>query len=316
MTDAGRKIEIFEPFGEAFELTKKILFQPFDIGKWFVIGFAAFLAGFSGGMNFNFNPRGLKDSHWHTHFFSQSLHQNSITDGSTWPPWLIPLIVVTVVMIVAFVVVLLWLGARGRFMFTDCIVRNRGAIVEPWHEYRVEGNSFFFFSLLVGLIALAIVILATLPMVIPAIMHGTDAAFGIGMTFGLIFLVAVIMLLAVGWALVSQLMVPVMYRQRCRAMAAFRQALGLITTHPGPFILYFLFYFVLIIAVAIIGCVSVCLTCCVTAIPYIGTVILLPIPVLLQSFTLLFVRQFGPDYDAWGNITPPEPPPVPDALPA
>ena len=49
MNEAGRKIEIFKPFGEAFELTKKILFQPFDIGKWFVIGFAAFLAGNFGG---------------------------------------------------------------------------------------------------------------------------------------------------------------------------------------------------------------------------------------------------------------------------
>jgi hypothetical protein len=316
MNGPEEKIEIFKPFGEAFELTKKILFQPFDIGKWFVIGFAAFLAGLSGGMNFNFNPRGLKDMDWRTTSFSQSVGQNPITDGSAWPLWVIPLIVVLVILILALVAVLLWLGARGRFIFIDCIVRNRGAIVEPWREYRTEGNSFFFFSLLVGLIALVIVLLATLPMVIPAIMHGRNAAFGIGMTFGVIFLVAVIMLLAVAWTLSSQLMVPVMYRQRCRAMAAFRQVLGQITAHPSPFILYFLFYFVLIVAVAIIGCVSICLTCCITAIPYIGTVILLPIHVLLQSFTLLFVRQLGPDYDAWGNITPPEPPPGPEALPA
>ena len=107
-----------------------------------------------------------------------------------------------------------------------------------------RGNSFFFFSLLAGLIALAIVILATLPMVIPAVLHGTDAAFGIGMTFGLIFLVAVIMLLAVVWALVSQLMAlvmlsPALLRDGCLS----RQVLGLITTYPGPFILYFVFTF-------------------------------------------------------------------------
>jgi len=30
-------------------------------------------------------------------------------------------------------------------MFTDCIVRNRGAIVEPWHEFRTEGNRYFGF---------------------------------------------------------------------------------------------------------------------------------------------------------------------------
>ena len=44
MNGSEPKIEIFKPFGEAFELTKKILFQPFDLKKWFVIGFAAWLA--------------------------------------------------------------------------------------------------------------------------------------------------------------------------------------------------------------------------------------------------------------------------------
>ena len=45
MNGTAEKIEIFKPFGEAYEVMKKILFQPFDISKWFVIGFAAFLAG-------------------------------------------------------------------------------------------------------------------------------------------------------------------------------------------------------------------------------------------------------------------------------
>jgi hypothetical protein len=49
MNGNGSKIEIFKPFGEAFELMKKILFQPFDLKKWFVIGFAAWLANLGGG---------------------------------------------------------------------------------------------------------------------------------------------------------------------------------------------------------------------------------------------------------------------------
>src|SRR5437660_725180 len=62
MNGGQPKIEIFKPFGEAFELTKKILFQPFDFTKWLVIGFAAFLCGHfsAGGFNFpfgNFNPQ-------------------------------------------------------------------------------------------------------------------------------------------------------------------------------------------------------------------------------------------------------------------
>lgn len=53
------KIEIFKPFGEAYALMKKILFQPFDLTKWLVIGFAAFLTHLGAGFNFNYrvNPR-------------------------------------------------------------------------------------------------------------------------------------------------------------------------------------------------------------------------------------------------------------------
>ena len=51
-----------------------------------------------------------------------------------------------------------------------------------------------------------------------------------------------------------------------------------------------------------ISCVVTCATCCIAAIPYVGTVILLPIPVTLGAFSLLFLRQFGPDYDVWAGL--------------
>ena len=54
MNGMGPEIQIFKPFGEAFELMKKILFQPFDLKKWLVIGFAAWLANLGGGGSFNY----------------------------------------------------------------------------------------------------------------------------------------------------------------------------------------------------------------------------------------------------------------------
>ena len=59
-------------------------------------------------------------------------------------------------------------------------------------------------------------------------------------------------------------------------------------------------------ATAIVACLVTCATCCIAAIPYIGTVILLPVFVLLRSFSLLFLRQFGPEYDVWASFVPPE----------
>jgi hypothetical protein len=316
MDGAEPKVEIFMPFGEAFELTKKILFQPFNLGKWCVIGFAAFLAG---GVNFNFGFRFPFDGGGNWNFRSSSYNPSNVpsfASGEHIQAWVVALIAVIFLIVLAIIVVLSWLRARGAFIFTDCIVRNRAAIVEPWKEFWREGNSLFLFSWLVALLFLATAAAAFAIFVLPIIISGKSVAGkDVGMIVGIVFFCAVIFFAALGWALISHFMVPIMYRRRCRAVVALRESTSLVTAHPAPIILYFLFLIVLAIACGIIGCVTTCVTCCIAAIPYVGTVILLPIFVLLRSFLLCFLRQFGPDYDVWAGIPQPEPPPIPPSAP-
>jgi len=107
-----------------------------------------------------------------------------------------------------------------------------------------------------------------------------------------------------------------MYCRRCGALAALREVAKLVTSYPVPFLLYVLFSIVLAVAGAILSCVITCVTCCIASIPYIGTVVLLPLYTFYYAFTLLFLRQFGPEYDVWANIpsltaaAPPEAPPT------
>lgn len=68
-------------------------------------------------------------------------------------------------------------------------------------------------------------------------------------------------------------------------------------------------------AVVVVSCLATCATCCLTAIPYVGTVVLLPVFVCLRAFSLLFLRQFGPDYDVWPSLPPPPPQTEPPILP-
>lgn len=315
-----RKVEVFAPFGAAIDLTKLILFQPFDLAKWCVIGFAALLAQLGRGSfgNFsNFNPKSMGKGNWNWNFRSFS---NDVTESaSVLPGWLLPLIIVGALLFLVIVIVLLWVGSRGRFIFTDCIVRNRAAIVEPWREFRKEGNSLFVFSLLVGLAMLVVLALAGIPVWVPLISH-PDELGGVGFVIGLIFFGIVAACIAVGWGMVSTFMMPVMYRRRCGAVEGFRGAVAFVLADPGPVVLYILFTIVLWIAFAIVACIGTCLTCCILAIPYVGTVILLPAHVFFMSFLLLFMRQFGPEYDVWANVpavqstTPAiEPPPQPPA---
>ena len=298
------KIEIFEPSGAAYELTRRILFQPFDLSKWLVIGFAAFLAqlGEGGGLNFpsggdsNFNLRNRSDE--------------ALEAANAMPPWVIPLIVAIVLFVIALIIVCAWLSARGKFIFTDCIVHNRGAIVAPWKEYKREGNSYFLFSLLAGLLVLLVMAAASAPLWLPLVL-GSEFPTGTLLFVELTGAVLISFAVAAPTAVILSFMVPIMYRRRCRSREGFTAAVAAIAASPGPVILYALFRAVLFIAFVFGSCVLTCVTCCLTALPYIGTVILLPVHVLLMSHMLLFVRQFGADYDAWGTL-PPEPtlPPV------
>jgi len=289
-------IEIFKPFGEAFELMKKILFQPFDLKKWLVVGFAAWLASLGAGWGGNFNYPSKRDGVQKLNdAISQIPH-----------PILVGAIILLVVMVLVLIVLCAWLRARGGFMFVDCIVKNRGAVTEPWREFRREGNSYFLFSLLVGIVLLAFAAVFSLPLVIPIIKDSTFLR-----THNVYVMVAIaaaifaMIFLLLAWSLIASLMLPVMYRQRCRAFEAFTIVATPIAAHPGEILLYCLFWIVLALGSAMVGCIAACATCCIAAIPYVGTVILLPLFVLLRSFSLLFIRQFGPDYDVWASFMPP-----------
>jgi len=290
-------VQVIRPFNQAIELTKTILFRPFDLTKWFIIGFAAWLANLGGGGGMN-----VPTTNWRT-----STRNNPAFDGlrdtihQTSTATLIVGLVVLGILILGLIILFAWLRARGRLMFTDCVVRNRAAVKEPWREFRSLGNSLFLFSLLVGLGFLALTLILGLPFIAMVARghHHPPNPLAIVM---IVVWAGVVFIAGIAWALINHLMVPIMYRRRCRALDAFRAAIGVINANPGEITIYCLFWILLFIATAIIGCVATCLTCCVAALPYIGTVILLPIFVCLRGFGLLFLRQFGPDYDVWFGL--------------
>ena len=301
MNGSEPRIEIFRPFGEAFELMKKILFQPFDLKKWLVIGFAAWLANLGcGGGSFNYGYNRHEEMQKVNEALSQIPHSLLLTG-----------ICVLVCFVLVLIVLFAWLRARGCFMFIDCIAKNRGAIAEPWRDFRKEGNSYFLFSLLVGLAFLIFAALLSFPFMLPIIRGATSLhIYDVYLISTIAAWAFVVILLFLAWSLIANFMVPVMYRQRCRAPKAFGIVVRLIAAYPGEILLYWLFLILLALATAIVACVATCATCCIAAIPYIGTVILLPVFVLLRSFSLLFLRQFGPDYDVWATFMPPESLPI------
>jgi hypothetical protein len=303
------KIEILAPFNQAIELTRLILFRPFDLGKWFIIGFAAFLSGWLNSGGGSINPWSFRG--WNTSNAQASAFQFRSFNIDNSAIWVLVLVAVLIIVFFAFLILWLWITARGRFIFIDCLVRNRAAIAAPWREFRAEGNRFFIFLIVVIVAFIAIMAL------IGGLAFGAVVLwrnYRISNTPALLVLVPIAVFawvaLAISVNLIVYFMPPLMYARRCSPIEAARAIMQLVLDEPTAFILFILFMIALWFGWVIVGCLITCLTCCIASFPYIGTVIVLPIPVFFRSFSLLFLRQFGPEWDVWAKI------PLPLSTPA
>jgi hypothetical protein len=294
------------PVTPAWERMKDILFRPFNIGKWFMLGFSAWLAtlGQGGG---NFNATGPADwnegSGGSTGDFQQGWEtfRAFLAEHS----WVLPVIGIGILLFFAIGVALLWLRCRGRFMFLDNVVNNRGDIAYPWRAFKQHANSLFLWSFVFGMIclivAIALIALTGITVVLPCIRAGR---FLPSVFPGIILLGVLWLLFILATGLVAKFLedfvVPIMYMHDLTATEAWKRFLPLLRRNTGRFILYLLFYFVLGLAAALIVGLMVLATCCIAgclmALPWVGAVILLPVTVFFRLYSLEYLAQYGPDF--------------------
>jgi hypothetical protein len=204
-----------------------------------------------------------------------------------------------------------WLRGRGQFMFLDGVAHNRATIGWSWHEYAREGNALFgFFFGFGAAITLAVVLI----LVVAAAIAWPDLRAG---QFGGRAITAVILgplslvLLAVFAGVVSlflhDFVVPIMFLRRNGLAAAWREFTGQLLPGRLPmFVLYILFRIVIAIVLGALTIGLTCATCCIALIPYVGTVILLPLSVFSRSYSLFFLEQFGPDWQVIARAVKPK----------
>lgn len=321
-TDKAGGVSVMEPIGHAINKTKHILFDPFNLEKWFVIGFCAWLAGLCGeGGGINFHTGLSSDSSYPT----QNIDRFAMEISNFPLPWLIPLGVVVVLFALAIAVLAFWLKSRGQFMFLDCIVHNRGAVSAPWTTYKKEGNALFGFKIILWLASFVLTVAAVIPLVIIFITFAqTDfKVLLVGPMVGASFLLLGLFLLCMVYGLITVLtddfVVPVMMLRRCGVKAAWKEFFGILSANIGRFILYLLVILVAGIALGILSSMIAVAACCcffcvswVLVIPIIGgylfTVLTLPLHVWRRSYAVLFLAQFGEAYNVFALAAPVVPP--------
>jgi hypothetical protein len=223
--------------------------------------------------------------------------------------WIAPVAVTIVVLIIAISLLVAWLNSRGRFMFLHCVATNRAEVKVPWHKFRKHGNSLFLFRIVLGLIGLFIVGLPIVGIIVLVIMLASGALAGVASIPGIIFLGLMLFVLGIVLFLIKKFtydfVVPIMLLRTASVVAGWREFMTILSMNKARFALYLLFQIVISIvigAIIMIGfCVGICLCCasCLLMIPYIGTVILLPLFVFERAYSLYYLQQFGPQLDVF-----------------
>jgi len=299
-----KRISVTEPISDALKWTKWVLFEDFEIGKWFVLGFCAFLAnlGEGGSSSFSFNPGGGLDSET-----AELLPFQKIIDFILAEPVLFGIICISIfALIIGFIILFTWLNSRGKFMFLDGVVHNRARVTEPWHRFRASGENLFVVRILLfiaGSVSTLIVLLIGFAI---AWNNIQAEVFGAAATISIIFcgisLFALFIAFMLTNALLTDFIVQIMYRRNLPVIPAvvlFRDRI--LKNHIGSFVLFYLMKLVITIGTGMVILIGGCLTCCflycVSALPYIGSVLLLPVSVFMRSYDIFFFKQFGEEWD-------------------
>jgi hypothetical protein len=324
LSHPAREISVTAIIEPALDRVKRMLFKPFDLGKWFTIGFCAWLAGLGesgGGSGFNWNSGGSHRVNGHSggeqfrHFYFQARDYVMANIG-----WLLPLVVVVVVLGLVLWLVFLWLNCRGKFMFLHCVALDKAEVEAPWRKYAGAANSLFRFRLVLGLAGLVVMLpllVMTIVVIVQMVLRGEPNAAGVLMAVGLgLGFIG----LALGLALIQKFLVdfvvPIMFLRGGSCVSAWGEFLGLLRANFWRFALYLLFVLVLNMAIGVIVLLAILVTCCIAGclmiLPFVGTVVLLPVLVFKRAYPLYYLAQYGAQYDVFPSApAPPVPPPPP-----
>jgi hypothetical protein len=305
------RVSTIDAVQAAIDHTRRHLF-PIRPGKWIVLGFLSFLdqcgrtlhgglgpewkehvgPGFPrGGRGFGEGVRDAVEaaSAW------LSAHSAAVAVGA----------VVGLLVVAGLVALVLWINARGSFMYLDDVASGRADVARPWREHAVAAGSYFGWRLALAFVTFGVVLFAL----------GLVATVAVGFARGrlegaplgvvvlalapvlLVLLVALPLLALAGMAL-RDFVAPLQLLTGLPCGASARVLEGLLTDHPGAFLLYLVVKLLVVLLTGVAVVIGGCLTCCIGFLPVVLQTLLQPLFFFERSFPLFLLKQMGHDLPA------------------
>lgn len=316
------KMKTIDALDQALTRTKRIFFQPFDLSVWLRFGFIILLVALTSGGGFQGGGRG--GGNWgNSGGNAQTFTPDNIaTETLQAKEWVVANL--TVILVVAGLVVCLcfalaalltWLSSRGEMMLVRAVSLNDPYIGRNWKETRELAWSLFLFRLVLALLSLfgfgAILVFAGLAIAgAAAAGDGTWTALLMPLIPTVLAFIALGVVFGVIGLLLSNFVVPLMYRGNLTCLQAWRLFRTIASGNIVPIGLFFLIRFVYYMLFGIASTLIGCLTCCIGFLPYIHHTAFAPFYIFDRAYSLYVIQSLGPDFQM---LTPnfPEPPVTP-----
>lgn len=271
-----------EIIAASWEWTRTVLFRPFQIKKWLILGFIALLAGqLSYGYNSRGNvnlPRGdsRETKVEETSQGKRSRQEEKISsraeESSPFQKsrasfqkidkrFLASIIAGLIFVFILFFFLFTWIFSRFSFIFIEAVVKNEASIKKPFRENRRLGNSYFLWNITIGIISL------TLAGALGLFMYLSLSRIGVfsqgiqagGMKILLAILPFIVFIGIIGIIfvfltfVVNNFILPVMYKDKMTILKAWRPVLKILNENKRSVFLYLLIKAGLMIAVFILA---------------------------------------------------------------
>ena len=307
----SRIVSPFEAAREAVSHTRRRLF-PIRIQTWLVLGFLAFLdqlgrttwgAGGGGGGDDGERDReaiGLAggQGEWSADLVA------AINSALAWLSAHATLVIVgglaALIVGAGLIALVLWINARGTFLYLDAVTSGRAEVRRPWREHARRADSYFGWSfgiVVAALVPLGVGLAVAAALAIAFAQGRLGVPSGVGVIVALLPLVLVLVLvfplLFLARIALRDFVAPLQLATGAPCGEAARLFETLLLAHPGAFALYLLLKLALWVVTGIVVIVGGCLTCCVGFIPIVMQTLFQPLFHFERAWSVFLLRQMG-----------------------
>jgi len=198
--------------------------------------------------------------------------------------------------------VVLWVNARGVFMYADAVATGRADVSRPWRQHADAASSYFGWSLGITFALVFTLLFAGGLVVVTAFafvagrLQGTGGWLMLGAMVPVLVLLALALpLLALAGLALRDFVAPLQLATGLPCGAAARLLESLVVAQPGAFVLYLLLKLLVVVATGLVVVIGGCLTCCLGFLPVVMQAVFQPLFHFERGLSLMLLRQMGHD---------------------